>query len=181
MNKKEIRKSIINKRKSLSKNEVENMSSIIIKKIIQEEFFKNSKNIAMYYPYKNEVDLLDIFKENKDFKNFLFPKVHGKEMIFHLVKDLDDFSKGNFNIMEPKTKVFQGHIDLFLIPGVAFSPHQYRIGYGGGFYDKYISKNVNKSKLIGIAFDLQIIENLPVEKHDQKLDMIITNKGVYKK
>ncbi len=179
MNKKVIRKNIINERKSLNKNQIEFMSSNVVKKITEKYFFIESKNIAMYYPFKNEVDLLNIFKKYNESKNFLFPKVHGNEMKFHLVKDFNDFSLGNFNIMEPITDVFEQNIDLFLIPGVAFSPNLYRIGYGGGFYDKYISKHVNDSKLVGVAFDFQIIENLPLEDHDQKLDIIITNKGVY--
>jgi 5-formyltetrahydrofolate cyclo-ligase len=81
--------------------------------------------------------------------------------------------------MEPTEDRFENEIDMFLIPGVAFSPYLYRIGYGGGFYDRFI-ENINyKTILCGISFDLQVVDNLPIEKHDQRLDMIITNKEVY--
>jgi len=180
MEKSLIRENIIKKRSVLSQKNITLYSRNIINKIENQVFFQKSKNIAMYYPFKNEVDLLKLYDKYKSIKNFLFPKVQGKDMNFHKVNNYSDFSKGNFNIMEPKTEIFKGNIELFLIPGVAFSKKLYRIGYGGGFYDKYINKKVDDSILVGIAYDFQIFDELPIEKHDQKLHVILTNKGVYK-
>ncbi|MDK2945703.1 5-formyltetrahydrofolate cyclo-ligase [Geotoga petraea] len=179
MDKKKLRKQIIEKRVLLSDQEVSIKSKIISKKIENLTIFKDSENIAMYYPFKKEVNLLPLFNKYKLQKNFLFPKTLGKTMKFHKASSLDHFVKGNFGIMEPTEDRFENEIDMFLIPGVAFSPYLYRIGYGGGFYDRFI-ENINyKTILCGISFDLQVVDNLPIEKHDQRLDMIITNKEVY--
>lgn len=180
MEKKIIRNNILKKRLSLSEEEVFKYSKIILDTLEQSKFFKNSKNIAMYYPFKKEVDLLPLFYKYKTQKNFLFPKIENNNMNFHEVSSINDFVKGNFGIMEPKNSPFEEKIDLFLIPGIAFSPTLYRIGYGGGFYDKFIQKIYYNTILCGISFDIQILKNLPIEKHDQKLNVVITNKEVYK-
>lgn len=179
MDKNNLRKKMIEKRIKLTDQEVKNKSNSIISKIEEQDFFHNSKNIAIYYPFKNEVDLLFLFDKYKKDKNFLFPKTYNKTMKFHKVSSLSNFKKGSFGVMEPTEDIFKNSIDLFFIPGVAFSPSLYRIGYGGGYYDKYI-KNINyQTRLIGVAFDMQVIDDIPVEEHDQKLHKLITEKEVF--
>lgn len=179
MRKNILRKQMIDKRMKLTDEEVKNKSNSIISKIEEKDFFENSKNIAIYYPFKNEVDLLNLFEKYKENKNFFFPKTCNKTMNFHKVSSLSNFEKGNFGVMEPTEDISECSIDLFLIPGVAFSPSLYRIGYGGGFYDKYIENIKYPTILIGVAFDIQVIDDIPVEEHDKKVDKLITEKEVF--
>ncbi|GAB6188739.1 5-formyltetrahydrofolate cyclo-ligase [Marinitoga arctica] len=176
--KKILREIMLEKRKSINKKEYIEKSYIISEKIAKLLNFTFFNSIAMYYPFRNEVDILnliDIFYE----KDILFPKICGKNMYFVKINSIMDFKKGKFGIMEPIGEEFKSDIDVFLIPGVAFDEKLYRLGYGGGYYDRYFSKH-KKSFLIGVGFDFQILKELPIFDHDIKMDIIITEKRILK-
>jgi len=172
-----LRKQILPLRKQLSAEEITVLSDKINKRLISLDIFKDSKTIALYIPIKNEVDVLPLFK--CEGKRFVFPRVENgtKKLSFYEAKNMDDFEKGSFNIPEPKTtlnKIEVENIDLFIVPGVAFSEKCERIGYGGGFYDSTLKYKNRNSYTLGVAFDFQIVEAGFSEPFDERLDAIAT-------
>jgi 5-formyltetrahydrofolate cyclo-ligase len=174
--KNDIRKEILKKRLNLDISLYKKYNQIIYEKVL--EFLSNVEfnSIAMYYPFKKEVDLLKLVEVLKD-KDILFPKVIGNNMIFVKINTFSDFKKGKFGIMEPIGESYGKEIDVYLIPGVAFDKRLYRLGYGGGYFDKYFS-NQRSGLKVGIAFDFQIIDKLPIFDYDIKMDKIITEKRI---
>ena len=169
------------RRKKLSKNEVGFLSLKIIKSLISLDVFKNSDTVALYVPIKNEVDLMSLLSEKG--KRFVFPRVENgtKKLTFYEAASSDDFEKGSFNIPEPKTtlnKVDIENIDLFLVPGVAFSEKCERIGYGGGFYDTTLKYKNKNARTLGVAFDFQIVDSGFSEPFDERLDAVATDERI---
>lgn len=172
-----LRKQILQLRKKLSAEEITILSDKINKKLISLDIFKKSKTIALYVPIKNEVDVRPLFK--CEGKRFVFPRVENgtKKLTFYEAKSPDDFEKGSFNIPEPKTtlnKVDIENIDLFLVPGVAFSEKCERIGYGGGFYDTTLKYKNKNARTLGVAFDFQIVEEGFSEPFDERTNAVAT-------
>ena len=172
-----LRKQILPLRKQLSAEEITILSDKINKRLISLDIFKDSKTIALYIPIKNEVDVRPLFK--CEGKRFVFPRVENgtKKLSFYEAKNMDDFEKGSFNIPEPKTslpKIEIENIDLFIVPGVAFSEKCERIGYGGGFYDSTLKYKNRNSYTLGVAFDFQIVEAGFSEPFDERLDAVTT-------
>ncbi|WGS64181.1 5-formyltetrahydrofolate cyclo-ligase [Marinitoga aeolica] len=173
-----IRKKILEKRLNLEEKLYNEYNFLIINKVFN--FIKDFEfqSIAMYYPFRKEVNLLNLVELLKN-RDILFPKIKGKSMQFIKVRNFDEFKKGKFGIMEPIGEYYDKEIDIFLVPGVAFDKKLYRLGYGGGYYDRYFS-NHKKGFLIGVAFDFQILNELPIFEHDIKMDVIITEKRILK-
>ncbi len=172
-----LRKQILPLRKKLSAEEITVLSDKINKRLISLDIFKDSKTIALYIPIKNEVDVRPLFK--CEGKRFVFPRVENgtKKLSFYEAKNMDDFEKGSFNIPEPKmtlNKIDVENIDLFIVPGVAFSEKCERIGYGGGFYDSTLKYKNRNSYTLGVAFDFQIVEEGFSEPFDERLDAVAT-------
>jgi 5-formyltetrahydrofolate cyclo-ligase len=155
---------------------------VIIKTITSSNTFKKSKNILFYLPIHGEVDLVKLFEENHMNKKFVLPRIVGKsKMHLHYITDLSETKTGKFNIKEPLGHLKEAppkEIDLILVPGIVFAKDGHRIGYGKGFYDRLL-KNTSAVK-IGIAYEFQIIENIPAEPHDTPMDFIATEKGIKK-
>lgn len=177
MEKSVFRREILALRKKLSKNEVDFLSRKIVNSLILLDVFKKSETVALYIPIKNEVDVLPLL--GCEGKRFLFPRVENgtKKLSFYEAKSLDDFEKGSFNIPEPKTtlnKIDIENIDLFIVPGVAFSEKCERIGYGGGFYDTTLKYKNKNSYTLGVAFDFQIVEAGFSEPFDERLNAVAT-------
>ena len=177
MNKSQIRKKIleIRKKKKIRKI-VFNFSRItkILKKIDM-----SGKKIGGYYPYNYEFDILQILKVFEK-KNFLIslPKIKEKfHMDFYKWSTKDPLVINKFGIPEPtsKKKIYP---DILLVPLVAFDKDLNRIGYGGGFYDRYIKKirKIKKIVTIGFAFSFQKVKKIPSNNYDIKLDFILVNK-----
>ncbi len=168
---------MISRRKSLSATDIFKKSLKIVSKIKELAFYKSSKVLALYFPFKNEVDLLELL--NDDEKIFCFPKVRNdsKVLDFFVVKDVKDLKKGAFGILEPlenAKKVAIADIELFLVPGVGFSKTGERIGYGGGFYDSTLKQKSQSAIALGVAFDCQIVEPGFSEDFDIFMDGIVT-------
>ena len=107
-------------------------------------------------------------------KRVVVPRIEGEEMNFYDISE--GVEKGSFGIMEPTSKipVEPSEIDTMIVPGVAFTLDGARCGRGKGFYDKYLSRKGFRAHTIGICYPCQIIENLPTEEHDKKLDCVIS-------
>ncbi len=181
MNKSEIRKRIKQKRK---KNYFKNLS------INQNKFLKflksndlTNKIIGGYYTYNYEIDVVKILKflENKNYKISL-PKIKKKnQMNFFEWSFNEPLSISKYGIPEPLSKKIIIP-DILMIPLVAFDKDLNRVGYGGGYYDRYLAKFEKKKKIIkiGIAYSFQKIQKIPTDKYDIKLDYVVTEEKVYK-
>ena len=177
MNKSYIRKKILYlRKKKYSKNLLINPNKFL--KFLKKKNIK-SKIIGGYYPFNFEIDILNILEmlEKKGYVISL-PKVEKSNMMNFFQYSLKDPLKINkYGIPETisKKKVIPGAL---LVPLVAFDNQLNRLGYGGGYYDRYISKLQDKDQIIkiGIGFSFQKVKSLPINKHDKKLDFIITEK-----
>ena len=176
-----LRKKYIFLRKNNKKKNIFNFN--IIFKIIKKHFFKKKVIIAGYYPSNHEVNILNLLKlaEQKNFKIAL-PAIKSKTaMAFKLWKFNEPLGINNFGILEPKKTNKEVIPDLILVPLVAFDQNLNRIGYGKGYYDrclKKIKKNNQNTICLGIAYSFQQSQNIPVDKHDFKLDYIFTDRGI---
>ena len=181
MSKENLRKKLINLRKKNFKEQ--SISYIQFKKILKKLNLKNKINIGGYYPINSEIGCLDILEklEKNRFKISLPITKKNYDMDFYEWSFQNSLKISYQGIPEPnsKKKVFP---DVLIVPLVGFDKNKFRLGYGGGFYDRYISKlsNYKKFLTIGFAFSFQELKNIPINKHDQKLDFILTNKGIVK-
>ena len=179
MIKSEIRKKILKlRKKNYSKNLSINFDKFL--KFLSRKKIKN-KIIGGYYPYNYEINTLEILKKLEKKKYLIsLPKIsNNHKMNFYYWSFKDPLAVNSYGIPEPisKKKIIP---EVLLIPLVAYDSQLNRLGYGGGFYDRYISIAQHNKKVIkiGLAFSYQKINKLPVNKNDQKLDYIITEKNL---
>tara|TARA_B100001063_G_scaffold132543_1_gene123844 strand:- start:377 stop:919 length:543 start_codon:yes stop_codon:yes gene_type:complete len=177
--KSEIRKEILRTRGKRS-SEILKINFKYLLKILKKVKISN-KIVGGYYPYNYEVDTIPVFEEfqRKNYQISL-PKIKKNfQMDFFPWSTKDPLSINKYGIPEPTTdKVI--HPCILLVPLVAFDKNLNRIGYGGGYYDRYIKKIRKNKKIvtIGLAFSFQEVKKIPIKKHDIKLDFIITNKKI---
>lgn len=184
--KKEIRKEILEIRNNLSKEVSKNKSKSIISKFIKTKEFLISKNIMVYMDFKNEVNTKELIEYMlKNNKNVIIPYTDMVEVniIPVEIKSLSDLVYCKYGYLEPKKECVENpfninEIDLIIVPGVVFDKNRNRVGFGKGYYDKLLYKKRNDVKAIAFAYDFQILESVPFEKHDIKMDKIITESKV---
>ncbi len=191
MEKSEIRKEIIKKRDSISEEEQITKSRLIFEKLVQMDEYKEATDILVYASLGSEVRTDDIILDCLAVgKKVYCPKVTNRkngEMVFVKISSIDDLKEGFAGIREPEisddSDIFKNERHntqvLVLVPGVAFDHEHNRIGYNGGFYDRFLEKN-NEAKTIALAYDLQVVEyEIPCEGHDIKPQVILTENIVY--
>ncbi|MBU0651052.1 5-formyltetrahydrofolate cyclo-ligase [bacterium] len=180
MNKESLRKQMIAKRRSLTHEEIRKASGEIVKKIFALKEFKEAKNIMCYYPHNNEVSTLGFMQVCFELgKKISLPVIDGCDIIPYRINNIDGpFDKDNtYNILEPckdrckKQDIIT--IDLIIVPGLAFDKNNNRLGFGKGYYDRFLGKISAHTKTIGIAYFFQVMEKIPVCEHDAALDMVI--------
>ena len=170
--KKEVRKELLYLRDNLEDRY--NKSMIIKNKILDLDIYKNSKVIGLYYSMKSEVDTKELIKDSLSLgKKVLLPRIINKnKMIFIEINNDTEYDKSPFGVMEPIGEEYKD-IDLIICPGVAFDKENNRLGYGRGYYDKYLAKHdIYK---IGICYHEQLIDKLDIEEHDIKMNSVITD------
>ena len=181
MTKKSLRSEIKKIISALSTTEKTLLSKQIQAHIESSESFKNARTIAFYIAMPDEVELNWLFKHQN--KTLLLPRYNSSEELYEMavVKNLsEDTVNGLFGISEPKPEnalIDRQKIDLWLIPGRAFDLSGNRLGRGGGFYDRLLL-NSSAHKL-AIAFDFQIVQNLPTETWDIPMDSLVTEQQFY--
>ena len=179
MNKSQIRKKILLiKKKKFNKNLKINLGKFI--SFLEINSF-NNKNIGGYYPSNYEIDDLNIldYLEKKNFKISLPVIKKENQMNFYKWSKRDPLKINKFGIPEPvSTKII--YPDILLVPLVAYDSNLNRLGYGGGFYDRYIEKieKIKKVIKIGLAFSFQKISSIPINQYDKRLDFIVTEKEI---
>ena len=180
MTKSKIRKKILQIRKKKNNKNVK-FSFLKIYKEIKKTISKK-KIVGGYYPVNFEIDILEILEnlEKKRGMQLSLPVIKKKnEMDFYNWSTKNLLKLNKYGIPEPE-KIKKVFPDILFVPVVAFDKRLYRIGYGGGYYDRYIQKVSNKKKIlkIGIAHSFQKIDKVPTNKYDKKLDIIITEKYI---
>ena len=137
------------------------------------KIFKNAKNVMLFYPLKYEVNLLDLL--NIDNKTYCFPSLVNNKIIPYL--NNNNFISGKFKIFEPKNSVTQNinELDLVIVPALCVDQKGNRIGYGKGYYDKFLKNlNRNKTKVLVAIWDDFIIEEINPDIFDEKIDFIVS-------
>jgi len=178
-----IREEISRKRRYLTIKEKKELDKTIIEKLLKLPEWKKAKNIFIYIAHKYEIQTIELIEQNLKEKNIIIPKTHLRfhALSLHKIKSEDDIINGRYNLIEPKpaTQMIDPEkVDLAVIPGMVFDLNGYRIGYGKGYYDK-LNKHL-KCKKISLAYSFQIIDNIPAEKHDQPIDILITEKQIHR-
>ncbi|MBS6602813.1 MAG: 5-formyltetrahydrofolate cyclo-ligase [Brachyspira sp.] len=148
------------------------VSNAISENIRTFEVYKNAGNVLLFYPTRYEINLLSLLSDNK---NFFFPRVKGLAMEVCPYSNDVEFKKSEFNINEPCSNPVEPDIlDLIFVPALAVDKKGYRLGYGGGYYDRFLPMCKNAVTVVPI-FDDFILEKLPNEKFDKSVDLIISN------
>lgn len=170
--KQQMREVLLQKRRILSAEERQAQSEAILQQLEEMQCFRDAKTVLLYYPQNKEVDVLPLFKRYKHEKTLLLPVTHRKGMTANPFEGNDKMHRGNYGIPEPTTAPYKGQIDVIIVPAVAFDKEGYRLGRGGGYYDRFLKKQP-RAKLIGVGYDFQLVEKVPAEKHDRKVHRII--------
>lgn len=181
--KKEARQTIKEYRKKLSDENVDFLSRIITDRIIGLDEYRKAEYVFLYKSINNEV-ITDYIADNarKSGKTTLYPKVVGEDMIFCRTESEKDFVLGFKDIPEPSDKCEAVEVEngIIIMPGLAFDRSFNRVGYGRGFYDRYLAKHSKLFKT-GIAFYGQIFEEIEQDSNDIALDVIVTDTVIYRK
>lgn len=184
--KKEFRKKVINLRKEKDKDFIKHNSDIITDKLLNLDCIKNAKNIMLYLDFNNEVSTYSLIKKLLNLGKIVSSPITLKEerkLIPSQITDLKNgIQYGAYNIREPKPECSPAinikDLDVVIVPAVAYDKNCYRLGYGGGFYDRFLENLRKDAVTIGIAFDLQIFDEVPKESHDAQLDYIVTESRI---
>lgn len=184
--KKEVRKKICEIREQLSFDEVKEKSSQIQAKVLDLPEYKEADHILLYADFRHEVMTKEIFVAAiRDKKKVYFPRCNlDGTMDFYQVISVRQLYDNKWGIKEPKenptTKYhyYKEENTLAIIPGVAFDIRGYRVGYGKGFYDRFFSEN-RSITMIALAFAEQILDEVPNDAHDIKMDKIVSEKIIY--
>lgn len=177
--KSQLREKIGNLRELLSEEEKVKQDEVIYKKLIESDFYINSKVVFIYVSFGKEVDTLRIInKLLEDGKVVCVPKVISKNEGMRAIRinSLNQLKVGYFGVLEPivEDEINPENIDLCVLPGLAFDNQGGRLGYGGGFYDRFLCKVSEEAKLIAVAYNFQILDNVPMEPYDFRIQGIIT-------
>jgi len=189
--KKRLRKKIKDIYKTFSKSEITEKSKKILDNLKSLETWNNTNTLFAFLPLSDEVDTSCIIKEAlTQGKKVAVPRINNNDIIFHYITSIskEEFIKHDYGMYEPLHKSESVNISdldsskiLILTPGMAFDKQCNRLGRGKSFYDRYLSEYGKNCIKAGIAFSFQIIENLPIEKHDVQLDFVITDKEIFKR
>ena len=175
MDKKELRRQISDRKRAMTEAQSEEQSRRLGELFCQSELYRNARTIYGYLPYNQEVRTVPMLQQAiADGKQVAVPKVYGDEMKFILMEDLAAVEKGYAGIPEPVADepVACDETALVLMPGLAFDPQGHRIGYGGGFYDKFLAKEPNHPTL-ALCYDFQMLPELETEEFDIPVDLVL--------
>ncbi len=173
--KKETRHYIKQLKKDYTFEKKHEKSKIIFDQVEQLEKFQQADAIMAYWSMNDEVYTHDFVLKWFQTKALILPSVKGDELELRIFKGLDDMLEGvSFGIKEPSELYQSGldKIDLIIVPGVAFDKQNNRLGRGKAYYDKLLSKT--KALKVGVCFDFQMLEKVPADQYDVKMDMVIT-------
>ena len=187
MTKKEIRQNMILQRNQLSKESVQENSNSIIEKL--QPYVQKAENIMIFMNMRSEVEITRLIELYPD-KKFFIPKTFPDRNMKINLYNKNELVLHKFGYYESSSDIFYDEkiLDLIIVPATAFDYSKNRIGFGGGYYDTFLSrillndqnngKNRNKPLVIGVCYDFQLIDFIPSEDHDVKMDYIVTEKNI---
>lgn len=177
MDKKALRREIGAKKSALTAAEIERRSGILAERLFETAQYRDCRALYAYLSFNQEVRTDPIIERAwADGKRVAVPKVIGREMIFIWLDSFDVLRSGYYGIPEPvgDGPVADDRTALVLMPGLAFDPEGHRVGYGGGFYDRFLEAEPNHP-LVALCYDFQMFDSLKVESHDIPVDVVITD------
>lgn len=177
MPKRSIRAKFLCARKELTVQACADLSSEIQRRFLRSDLFRNASSIALYSALHNEV-LTDAVARQAFAagKTVSYPRVRGDLLEFVTVDSLADLAPGAFGVLEPQGNRLLGRaeLDLIVVPGVVFDSVGHRLGYGRGFYDRALDCCRKDCMKVGFAYELQMVETLPIVEHDKALTALVT-------
>ena len=175
VNKKELRARIRAQKRAMTPEAIEEKSRVLGEKFRNSEAYQKAKTIYGYLPYNQEVRTVPMLEAALlDGKQVAVPKVFGDDMKFILLPDLTRVAKGYAGIPEPIDDGPEAADEeaLVLMPGLVFDPQGHRIGYGGGFYDKFLSREPNHPT-VALCYDLHVMDHLDTDDFDITVDLVL--------
>ena len=175
MDKKELRRQIREQKRAMTEEQIVSASERLGELFLNCPQYKRAKTIYGYLPYNQEVRTVPMLEQAmRDGKRVAVPKCYGDEMRFIYMDDLSKVEKGYANIPEPiaDEPVADDKTALVLMPGMAFTERGDRMGYGGGFYDKFLAAEPDHPT-VALCYDFQMVEDLPTEDYDIPVDCVL--------
>ena len=175
MDKKQLRRMIRERKRAMTEAEIQSRSEALAHLLYASEAYRNAKTIYGYLPYNQEVRTVPMLEQAlRDGKRVAVPKVFGDEMKFLYLQDLTQVAKGYAGSPEPiaDEPVAEDKTALVLMPGLAFDPQGHRIGYGGGFYDRFLAPEP-EHPTIALCYDFQLLPELETEEFDIPVDTVL--------
>lgn len=175
MNKQQLRQAIRQRKRAMTQEEIEDRSRSLCEKFLNSDNYRRCTCLYGYLPYNQEVRTWPILQQAlADGKQVAVPKVYGDEMKFIYLTDLTQVATGYAGIPEPiaDDPVAEQQDALVLMPGLAFDPQGHRIGYGGGFYDKFLSREPGHPT-VALCYEFQMVDHLETEQFDIPVDTVI--------
>ena len=175
MDKQELRRSIRQQKRAMTEEEICQRSNRLAALFVASDAYKKAKTIYGYLPYNQEVRTVPMLEQAlRDGKQVAVPNCYGDEMKFIFMDDLTKVEKGYAGIPEPiaDEPVADDKTALVLMPGLAFDPQGHRIGYGGGFYDKFLEQEPTHPTL-ALCYAFQMLPHLETEAHDIPVDVVL--------
>ncbi|MDB9440658.1 5-formyltetrahydrofolate cyclo-ligase [Sphaerospermopsis kisseleviana CS-549] len=181
LNKTELRRSLLRKRQSMTVQDWQKKSDRISSQLQNSPLFTQATTILAYFSFRQEPDLSPLFTDSQ--RSWGFPRCVGESLSWHLWQPDDIPQTGNYGITEPHPEaptIDPTEVDLILVPSVACDRQGYRLGYGGGYYDRLLSSPVwSKIPTIGVVFDFAYFHQLPFDNWDKCLQGVITESQIY--
>ncbi len=168
---------MLEKRNGLDAQEIAKRSKRIQEFLLNSKEFRSAKVVGAYYAFGSEVKTDLIIEQAKALgKKVALPSVEGESLAFYELSSGKYLVKARFGMMEPLPYGPADKIDLLVVPGIAFDQNGYRLGYGKGYYDKFLAKK--KLFSIGLGYSFQLLKSLPSGEYDKRLDAIATEEGI---
>ncbi len=182
MPKSALRRDLLARRRAMDQDVWRTASKAAQQQLADLELFQQANCIALYSPIQQEVDTELLFATARAAgKRVLYPLVCGNNLQFREVTETGQRIEGAFGILEP-CRLGEEHslaaIELIVVPGVAFDLQGHRIGFGKGYYDRCLSQHQKHGILVGLCHDFQLLEQIPAEGHDIRMEYIVTDKRV---
>lgn len=175
MEKSALRKQIRNLKRQMTKEQIDAASASLAEQFFATDYYRNARTIYGYLPYNQEVRTVPILRQAlQDGKRVAVPKVYGEEMRFIYLEELDLVEEGYAGIPEPVADEPVAHdpTALVLMPGLAFDRQGHRIGYGGGFYDRFLTQEPNHPT-VALCYAFQMLDHLETEEFDVPVDCVL--------
>ena len=183
MTKQEARELMKKKRKDMDSGERRRQDQEIAKKLLGLDCWQKVSWFFPFVSYGTEVDTISVLRHALEFPvggkklHVAVPRVRGQEMDFFEITSMEELEPGNYGILEPKQFCprVEAEEGVMLLPGLAFDWNRSRVGYGGGYYDRYLGRYGNEKLLtVAVAYDFQVVDMIEVEEHDRRPQEIIT-------